>query len=103
MSNHAQEFANAKRNKMKSVNKAVGLVTRGPGIGTSANKPAPQPEPKQKKKEVPNPYTDSYKLQVADTLKPTNGDGTDRRTPYKLLKDRVNNQRVIGNAFKQRN
>lgn len=103
MSNKAQEFANAKRNKMKSVNKSVGLVTRGPGIGTTGNKPAPKSEPKQLKKEIPNPYTDTYKLGVADTLKPTNADGSERRSPYKLLKDKVNAQRVIGNAFNQKN
>ena len=101
MSNYAQEFANAKRSKMKDAQKAAGLITRRPGIGTTNTKPQPQAEPKQLKKEVPNPYTDSYKLSVADTLKPVNADGSDRRTPYKLLRDKVNAQRVIGNAFNQ--
>ena len=101
MSNYAQEFANAKRNKMKDANKAAGLITRGPGMGTVANSPAPQPEPKQERKEIPNPYSDAYKVAVADTLKPTNSDGSERRSPYKLLRDKVNNDRFISNAFNQ--
>lgn len=97
MSDKAQSFANSKRNKMKSAQKAAGIATRGPNMGKSAKR-APAPAPSKSRKTKLNKYTDKYKQGVADQLQPTDGNGNFR--PSRALAQRNYYQNnAISNAF----
>ena len=97
MSDKAQSFANSKRNKMKSAQKAAGVITRGPNMGKSTKRSS-APAPSQPKKAQRNKYTDKYKQGIADQMQPTNGDGSFR--PSRALAQRKYYQNnVISNAF----
>ena len=97
MSDKAQSFANSKRNKMKSAQKAAGVVTRGPNMGKSVKK-APAPAPSKARKAKPNQYTNKYKQGIADQLQPTDGNGNFRPSRALAQRNYYQNQ-VISNAF----
>jgi len=91
----AQDYADSARNTVKSAQKEVGLVTRGPNMGSVANGQGYTTDADSTfDYDDSKSYADGYKLKVASNLQPTNKDGSRRPSRAGALKNSL-----VQNAF----
>jgi len=92
---NAQDYADSARNTVKSAQKEIGLVTRGPNMGSVANVQGYTTDADSTfDYDDSMSYADGYKLKVASNLKPTNKDGSKRPSRAAALKNSL-----VPNAF----
>ena len=92
---NAQDYADSARNTVKSAQKEVGLVTRGPDMGSVANGQGYTTDADSTfDYDDSKSYANNYKLKVANNLKPTNQDGSIRPSKAGVMKNSL-----TSNAF----
>lgn len=92
---NAQDYADSARETVKSAQKEVGLVTRGPNMGSVANGQGYTTDADSTfDYDDSKSYADGYKLKVASNLQPTNKDGSRRPSRAGALKNSL-----VKNAF----
>ena len=92
---NAQDYADSARETVKSAQKEVGLVTRGPNMGSVANGQGYTTDADSTfDYDDSKSYADGYKLKVASNLQPTNKDGSRRPSRAGALKNSL-----VPNAF----
>jgi len=92
---NAQDYADSARETVKSGQKEIGLVTRGPNMGSVANGQGYTTDADSTfDYDDSKSYADGYKLKVASNLQPTNKDGSRRPSRAAALKNSL-----VKNAF----